>query len=294
MCSKITPLWSAEWLWAYVALAESVIAEMKGGGVMCYWEFIPDQPLCFGLRYQTSSTQSDLSCECFREGLTSSLPLQQLDFYQGFNWGSWCCRNTNKERCALLWVRSISVWLRRDGLWKVLHWNSPVAPQNDFAQSFTPCHSLPALCSTFLRYLGLITCIYDISFWFLIWAMILSTGVCASGLCQCEWGGFPYVLTGRDVTQTCCEEPREILSLQECHRNGHRWRRMCGITEPMIAGGVETFGTQLKLKSPVGLYTSLEVTIALFCILQYWGLLGFIDLFSTLSFYSHAAWEWSG
>lgn len=158
MCSKRTPLQSAEWLWAYVALAESVIAEMKGG-VIRYWDFIPGQPLCFGLWYQTSSTVLDLSCECFREGLTCSLLLQQLYFYQRFNWGTWCCRNTHKEHCVVFWVHSVSVWPRREGLWKIFHWNSHVAPQSGFVQSFTPSHNLPALCSTFLRYLGLITCI---------------------------------------------------------------------------------------------------------------------------------------
>lgn len=56
----------------------------------------------------------------------------------------------------------------------------------------------------------------------------LSSNPWRSSLCiraLAAWGGSHCVLTGGDVTQTCCWELRDSLSLQEFHRNGHRQKK---------------------------------------------------------------------
>lgn len=77
-CSKITHLLWTGRLRAYVALAECHCGDESWGQTSL--RLHSGSARCFGLQYQTNSTELDISCELFKGGLTSLL-LPQLYFY---------------------------------------------------------------------------------------------------------------------------------------------------------------------------------------------------------------------
>lgn len=97
--SKITHL-SAGWLWAYVALAECRCGDESWGQTSL--RLHSGSAWCFGLQYQTNSTELDISCELFKWSLTSSLLLQQLYFYQHL-----LLQSTDKGCCLVFWFSLI-------------------------------------------------------------------------------------------------------------------------------------------------------------------------------------------